>query len=94
MQALIRYKFHVQFVRFARWVGHIARTGRGEAYKECWWGNLSERDHLEDPGAEGRIILIRIFRNWGVGVWTGSSWLRIGTGGGTLVNAVMNLRVP
>ena len=27
-------------------------------------------------------------------VWTGLIWLRIGTGGGALVNAVMNLRVP
>jgi hypothetical protein len=27
------------------------------------------------------IILRWIFRKWGVGVWTGSSWLRIGTGG-------------
>ena len=25
-----------------------------------------------------------IFRKWAVGVWTGSSWLRIGTGGGHL----------
>jgi hypothetical protein len=25
-----------------------------------------------------------IFRKWDVGVWTGSSWLRIGTGGGHL----------
>ena len=24
------------------------------------------------------------FRKWDVGVWTGSSWLRIGTGGGHL----------
>jgi hypothetical protein len=21
-----------------------------------WWGNLRERQHLEDPGADGRII--------------------------------------
>jgi len=30
------------------------------------------------PGIDGRIILIWIFRKWDVGVWTGSSWLRIG----------------
>jgi hypothetical protein len=23
------------------------------------WGNLRERDHLEDPGIDGRIIIIR-----------------------------------
>ena len=41
-------------------------------------------DHLGDTGVDGMIILIRIFRKWGVGVWTGSSWLRIGTVGGHL----------
>jgi hypothetical protein len=39
---------------------------------------------LEDPGLDGRIILIWIFRNWDVGAWTGLSWLRIGTGGGNM----------
>jgi hypothetical protein len=48
---------------------------------------------MEDPGVDGSLILIWIFRKWDVGVWTGSSWLRIRTGGGALVNAVMNLRV-
>ena len=43
-----------------------------------------EGDHLGDPGIDGRIILRRIFRTWDVGVWTGSSWLRIGTGDGHL----------
>jgi len=28
------------------------------------------------------IIIIIIIRQWGVGVWIGSNWLRIGTGGG------------
>ena len=47
-------------------------------------GNLKERDHLGDPGLDGRIILRWIFRKWDVGLWTESSWLRIGTGGGHL----------
>jgi len=38
---------------------------------------MTERDHFEDPDVDGRIILKRIFRKWYVGVWTGSSWLRI-----------------
>jgi len=49
-----------------------------------WWGNMREGDHLGDPGVDGRIILIQIFKKWYVGVWTGSSWFRIGTGGGHL----------
>jgi hypothetical protein len=49
-----------------------------------WWGNLRERDHLEDPGINGRIILRWIFRKWDVRSWAGSVWLRIGTGGGHL----------
>jgi len=53
--------------------------GRGEAYTRFWWGNLRERNHLEDTGVDGRIILRRIFRQWDVGVWTGSRWLRTGT---------------
>jgi hypothetical protein len=51
-------------------------------YKGFWWGNLRERDHLKDPGVDGRIILRWSFRRWDVGAKTGSVWLRIGTGGG------------
>jgi hypothetical protein len=71
---------------------------RGEAYTGFWWGNLRERDHLGDPGVDGRIILRWIIRKWNVGVWTGSSWLSVGRGGGHfftyLVNAVVNFSVP
>jgi hypothetical protein len=49
-----------------------------------WWGNLRERQHLEDTGVDGRIILKWFFRKWDVGTCTGWIWLRIGTGGGHL----------
>jgi hypothetical protein len=39
---------------------------------------------LRESEVDGRIILRWIFTNWDAGVWIGSSWLRIGTGGGHL----------
>jgi hypothetical protein len=65
-----------------RWEGH--EWGRGEVYTGFWWGNLRERDHLKDTGIDRRIILTWAFRKWDVGPWTGSIWLRTGTGGGHL----------
>jgi hypothetical protein len=67
-----------------RWAGHVTRKGRGEVYTRFWYGILKERYHLGDPGVDGIIIFVWIFRDWYVGVWTGSSWLRIGTVGGHL----------
>jgi len=64
--------------------GHVARIEGGEAYTGFWWENLRGSDHLGDPGVDGRIVLRWISRRWDVGIWTGSSWLRIGTGGGHL----------
>jgi len=37
---------------------------RGEVHTGFCGRNLRERDHLEDPGLGGRIILKWIFRKW------------------------------
>jgi hypothetical protein len=70
--------------RRMRWAGHVARMGEGRGLCRVWWGTLRERDHLGDPGIDERIVLRWISRKWDVGAWTGSRWLRIGTGGGHL----------
>jgi len=64
--------------------GHVARMGkRRGVYRILVW-KPEERDHLEDPGVDGTIILRWIFRKWNVVIWTGSSWLRIPAVGGHL----------
>ena len=63
---------------------HVALWGIGGIYTGFWWGNLGERDHLEDPRTDGMIILSWIFRKWGVEAWNGLMWLRIETDGGYL----------
>jgi hypothetical protein len=40
--------------------------GKGEACTGFWWGNLRERYYWGDPGVNGRIILIWIFRKYGL----------------------------
>jgi hypothetical protein len=55
--------------------------GRGAVHVEFWWGNLKERDHFEDLGLNGRIILKWTFQKY-FGVWTGFMWLRGETDGG------------
>jgi hypothetical protein len=52
--------------------------------ERCLLGKPKAKRPLGRPGVDGRIILRWFFRKWDVGVWTGSSWLRIGTFGGHL----------
>jgi len=38
-------------------VGHVARTGESRGVYMVLMGNLKERDHLEDPSVDERIII-------------------------------------
>jgi hypothetical protein len=70
--------------------------GMKETLTGFWWENLRERDHLVDPGVNGRIIVRRIFRKWEVGVWTGLGWHRAQDRDRlrALVSTVKNIWVP
>jgi hypothetical protein len=39
---------------------------------------------MEDLGVDGRTTSRWILGKWGLGMWIGFIWLRIGTGGGIL----------
>jgi hypothetical protein len=39
------------------WAGHIAHKGEMRNAHKFWLENLEERDHLEDPGIDGKIML-------------------------------------
>jgi hypothetical protein len=67
-----------------RWTGHVVLWGTGEVHTGFCWGDLIERDHFEDLGVDGRIILKWNLKQWDRGEWTGLLWLRIGTDGGLL----------
>jgi hypothetical protein len=59
-----------------------------------WWRNLTERDHLEYPGVNGRIILRWIFKEVGC---KGMDWIDLTQDRDrwrAFVNAVKILTVP
>jgi hypothetical protein len=61
-----------------------------------WLGHLKERDHLENPSVDWRIILRSIFTKWEWGK-EGMGWNDLVQGRGrwwALVNKVMRFGVP
>ena len=43
--------------RRMRWAGYVARMSEERGRIGSWWGNRRERDHWEDVGVDGWIIL-------------------------------------
>jgi hypothetical protein len=41
---------------------HVEHMGEKRGAKGLWWENTRKRDHLEDLGVDGRIILKRTFK--------------------------------
>jgi hypothetical protein len=54
----------------------------GEVHTEFWWGDLGERDQLEDLRVDGSRLLKRIFKRLNGKPWSGILFFRGGTGGG------------
>jgi hypothetical protein len=85
---ILVFEWNSYLLELANWqsvaagIGNVAHVGdRKDAYG-IWWGDLRERDHLEDLGTGGRIILKWVFKVWDYEIWTGLICLRIGTCGG------------
>ena len=68
--------------RRMRWAGHVARMG-----ERCIQGLVGKIKRKRPHGKTSRRWEDNIkmdLQKWDVGALTGSSWLRIGTGGGHL----------
>jgi hypothetical protein len=63
--------------RRMRLVEHVAGMGQRRGVYRVLVGKPEGKRPLGRPRRRWELILRRIFRKWVVGVWTGSSWLRI-----------------
>jgi len=58
--------------------------GAENVHTRFWWGDPRERDNLEEPGIDERIILRWTFKKFDGEARTGLIRYRIGTSGGLL----------
>ena len=71
-------------LRRMRWARQVARTGERRNVYRILVGKPEGKRPLGRPTRRWEDNTRWIFRKWDVGAWTGSSWLRIGTGAGHL----------
>jgi hypothetical protein len=67
-----------------RWAGDVVHMERWEVRKIFWLESLKGREHSEDLGVEGRIVIKWILGKHCEKVWTGFIRFRSGTSGGLL----------
>jgi len=63
--------------------------GRVEMLTRFWWGNLRDREHLEDRSVGGKVRLKWILTKWDGWAWTDLAQNR--DGWRAVVSAAMNL---
>ena len=77
-----------------RWTGHVARMGERRSFYRLGWGNLRQREHLEDPGLDWEDNIKMDLQEVGCG---GMDWIDLAQYRDrcwVLANVVMKLRVP
>jgi hypothetical protein len=74
--------------RKMRWAVHVERMGTEDTNTGLWYVNLRERDLLENPGVNGRLILKWIVRKWDGHMAQNRDGRR------SIVNVVNNFSVP
>jgi hypothetical protein len=63
-------------------------------HKGFWWANLRERDHIEDPRVDRRILLKWMLRKWDGGGIDYIDLAQDRDGWRAFVHEVINRRVP
>jgi hypothetical protein len=67
--------------RRMRWVGHVALMGEGRGVYRVLVGNPEGKKPLGRNGHRWESNIKMDFSKCDVGVWTGSGWLGVRTGG-------------